>query len=73
MFYVRMKNKTYEKNRITSIPRQRKAVSVCSWKSNKFAAAHVTEMGENHVLNVITLKVRAHNLFLEFSISTQEG
>ena len=34
-------------------------MSSCARKSYKSAASHVTELGQNHVLNVVSLKIRA--------------
>ena len=38
---------------------EKKAVSACSRKSSKSTAFHVTELGGDHILNAILLKVRA--------------
>lgn len=54
-----MRYPTYEKNHNISTPCRKRAVSSCTRKSYKSAASHVTELGQDHVLKVVSLKIRA--------------
>jgi len=51
-----MRYPTYEKNHNISTPHQKRAMSSCTHKSHKSAASHVTELGQDHVLEVVSLK-----------------